>query len=138
MLTVLFSLLFVALEQDAGALAHCTYGQARLSRTCLLASLLLGSTVELRWCQKRSLKWLEEGCCCVAVGKYDQCGGAGGSCKGAQCKDAVWPGATCPSGFSCYRVSQWWRYAAVAILLCERLTDESHKARPYTSNHSTC
>ena len=49
--------------------------------------------------------------CCVAVGKYQQCGGAGGSCKGAQCKDAVWSGATCPAGFSCYRVSQWWRYA---------------------------
>jgi len=47
-----------------------------------------------------------------AVGNYDQCGGAGGSCKGAQCKDAVWPGATCPAGFKCYRVSQWWRCAS--------------------------
>lgn len=41
------------------------------------------------------------------MAKYKQCGGAGGFCKGAQCRDGVWPGATCPSGFKCYRVSQY-------------------------------
>ena len=47
-----------------------------------------------------------------AVAKYKQCGGAGGSCKGAQCRDGAWPGATCPKGFTCERVSKWWRYAS--------------------------
>ena len=42
-----------------------------------------------------------------AVHTYAQCGGAGGSCKGADCKDAAWPDVACLSYAVCTRVSQY-------------------------------
>jgi len=44
----------------------------------------------------------------LPAGAYKQCGGAGNGCKGSKCKDAVWPGAKCPSKFSCERVNKWY------------------------------
>lgn len=38
---------------------------------------------------------------------YQQCGGKGGSCSGANCVDAPWPDKSCKSGSSCKRANEW-------------------------------
>ena len=43
-----------------------------------------------------------------AVHTYAQCGGEGGSCKGADCKDAAWTDVACLSYDVCTRVNHWW------------------------------
>ena len=45
---------------------------------------------------------------CRAVHTYAQCGGQGGSCTGADCKDAAWPDVACLSYDVCTRINNWW------------------------------
>ena len=40
------------------------------------------------------------------IGAWQQCGGQ--SACGSHCVDGVWPGASCPSMYQCYRQSQWY------------------------------
>jgi len=39
---------------------------------------------------------------------FKQCGGSGNNCQGSKCKDAVWPGAMCKEGLTCFRISQYY------------------------------
>jgi hypothetical protein len=39
---------------------------------------------------------------------FDQCGGAGGNCKGAACADAAFAGKYCPAGYTCQRKDRWY------------------------------
>ena len=44
----------------------------------------------------------------AALKAYDQCGGSGGSCSSHTCVDATWSDASCPAGYTCNRVSQYY------------------------------
>ena len=50
-----------------------------------------------------------------AAHTYAQCGGQGGTCTGADCKDAAWSDVACLSYDACTRVNHWW-WCAFSLL----------------------
>ena len=43
----------------------------------------------------------------VVLNKWQQCGGTGGDCGKFSCQDGPYPSASCPSGTTCQKQSQW-------------------------------